>query len=161
VPGDACKFFDMTVPRLDILVAYRPVHGEAIPRRSFKIEVAPPLRLPRPQQRFAAGMIAPHPTEWLFLDEGLFIRFQCPMQRLLANERRTLVCGPLRQRYRTPVRKLPGPFRSRRVVLDMPDIPAPFEHQYFQPLFTQLLRRPASTGARADDNGIVVHDLML
>ena len=49
VPGDAYKFFNVTIPRFDILIPDGPVYCESISNRSFKIEITPTLCLPGPQ----------------------------------------------------------------------------------------------------------------
>ncbi len=54
-----------------------------------------------------------------------------------------------------PVGKLPISLVSSYVVLHVFHVPAPLQYQRFQPLLGKLLRGPAATNSRADDDGIV------
>ena len=65
--ADAGEALDVVVPRRDVLVADRPVDGDAVARVGLEVEVAPAVRLPAPQQRPAADVIAAHPVEALDL----------------------------------------------------------------------------------------------
>src|SRR4051812_25158335 len=48
IAGDACKLFYVTIPRCNVFIANRPIRGEAITCRPFKIEVTPALCLSCP-----------------------------------------------------------------------------------------------------------------
>ena len=56
--ADAGEALDVVVPRRDVLVADRPVDGDARPGVRLEVEVAPAVPLPAPQQRAAADVIA-------------------------------------------------------------------------------------------------------
>ena len=79
--ADAGKALDVVVPRRDVRVADRPVDGDAVARVGLEVEVAPAVRLPPPEQRAAADVIAAHPVEALDLAVGILDVVDEPVRR--------------------------------------------------------------------------------
>ena len=75
VSGDSGKFFHVTVPWRNVLVANGPVDREAIPGRAFEIVLAPALGLPGPKKRPAAHLVTANPVEGLFLNVRMLVVF--------------------------------------------------------------------------------------
>src|SRR5690606_20521888 len=57
IAGYACEVLHITVPRCNIRIADRPIHGKSVPGGTFKIILRPALGLPGPEQRLAAHLI--------------------------------------------------------------------------------------------------------
>ena len=145
--ADADELFNVVIPRRDVSVAYRPVSSYAFSGVGFKIQVAQAETMPRPHQRLAAGLIAAHPVEWLdlvirmvavFDEKMLGVLFE--IEDVFLNEILFLILDG----QFVAVRQFPRVFIGRRVILDMFDVAASFEHQRLQSFFGQLLGRPSA-----------------
>src|SRR4029077_124695 len=87
--------FDVVVPRRDILVANRPVRGDALFRVRLEVEVAVTIALTSPHQRSAAHVVAAEPVEALNLCIWRILIGRPPIevllvQRIVALEDRVL-----------------------------------------------------------------------
>jgi hypothetical protein len=66
--ADASESLNVIIPRRDILIADRPVDGDAFLRVGFEIEIAEAIALTPPHQRAAADVITAEPIEGFLLD---------------------------------------------------------------------------------------------
>src|SRR5882724_12331972 len=96
-------------------------------------------------------MISPDPAERLFLDKGLFIVPDGPLQGLFPHEPCALVIFPLFERHGAPVREIPWRPGSGRIIFHMPDLAASFEDQGLHSFVAKFLCCPSSAGAKGID----------
>src|SRR5271154_3261371 len=61
----AGEFFDVVVPRRDVLIANRPIYGDTVAQVGFEIQIAPAITLAAPDDGFAANLAAANPCERL------------------------------------------------------------------------------------------------
>src|SRR5690606_10038777 len=66
------KFFNVRIPRCNILVAYGPVYTVIEALRTGKFIITPPLRLPGPQQGLAPDLVPSYPLKRFLLYIVLF-----------------------------------------------------------------------------------------
>ena len=64
--------FHVIIPVSEVFIADRPIHPIAVAKICFKIQVAPPIALPRPQQRPPSHNISPYPVESFDFGIGIF-----------------------------------------------------------------------------------------
>src|ERR1700722_19403693 len=100
-------------------------------------------------------MITTHPAERLFLDVGLLIVRQRPVEGLFPQEHSIVMILPLFERDRAPVLEIPRWLAGSRIILDMFYFAAPLQHQRLQPLIAKFFGRPPAAGAGSDDDRIV------
>jgi hypothetical protein len=158
VARDAGEAFHVTVPGGQVRVADGPVDGEPVAGRGLELVVAPPLRLPGPDEGFAAHLVAANPVEGLFLHVGVFlVLHEKVFGGLLEGVAATHhgIFGLHVEGKPAAVREVPGVFGGSGIILDVLHVPAAFEHQRFEAFFAKFLGRPAAADARADHNGIV------
>ena len=137
IARNAGEFLHVAIPGGQISIANGPVNSESVTGRAVEIEVAPPLRLPRPHQRFTANLIAPNPVEWFFLHIrvfGIFHKklFGAFIKRIaLADNRVGLAHLPSEL---APVFKFPGLLHGGGVVGHVLHVAPAFQHECFEAL---------------------------
>ena len=62
---DADEIFHIVIPGSDVLVANRPIDGDALAQIRFEIEITPAIRLSSPDNRAATHLTSPNPQKWL------------------------------------------------------------------------------------------------
>jgi hypothetical protein len=150
---------DVVVPRLDVLVADRPVDADAFSGVGLEVQVAPPEAVARPEQRAAAHLVAAIPAELLHRVVRMVDVLDKKVLRVLAEQIEILlhrIVGQVLLRRPVAVRKLPWIEVGRRVVLYVLHHAAALQHERPQPRFGQLLGGPAAADSRAHDDGIEV-----
>src|SRR5690349_14797152 len=109
--ADAYEPFGILIPGSQVLITNGPVHPVSILPVSFKIEVAPAVAVPAPEQGAAAHNIAPDPIEAFYFVIGVFDIINIEMlvigpERVVADLDRASF--PVFLREPDPVIKLPG-----------------------------------------------------
>ena len=155
--GDAREALDVVVPRREVRVADRPVDRDAVLAFASKSKSPQAIALPAPRQRAAADVIAAVPVEALDLGVGRVLFVHPPVEillveRIVAPEDRIGLYH--RARAAAAMRILPRRLARVGVVLDVLDVLAALEQQHAQAAFGELLGRPASGDAGADDDGV-------
>ena len=156
IATNAGEAFDVRIPRGEFVVGDRPL-AEAIARGAFKIEPAPTLRLPRPDQGLAADLVTANPVVGFFLFVGVFGVFDEKMRRRLIEGvaffgdgiRGDDVAGQL-----AAMREIPRVFQGRGIIVAVFHVAAALEDERAQAAFTEFLRRPTAADARADDDSV-------
>ena len=150
--------FDVVVPRRDVLVADRPVDGDAVFRVRLEVEVAPAVALTPPQQRAAADVIAAIPIEALHLGVGRVL-IGCPPIEILLIQRVVAFQYGIRLLHRlrpaAAVRVLPRCLLRVHIVFDVLDVLTALEQQDAEAFFGELFGSPASGDSGANDNRVV------
>ena len=157
--ADADELLDMVVPRLDVVVADRPVDADAFLRIRLEIQIAPPEAVPRPQQRTSAHLVAAIPAEVFHRVVGMVHVLHKEVLRVLSEEIQIALDGVILAvlpRRAVAMRQLPWIERRRRVVLDVFDVPSALEDERLQSGLRQFLRGPSSADAGAHDDGVEV-----
>ena len=156
--ADAGKALGVVVPRRDVGVSDRPVDGDPVARVGLEVEVAPAVRLTSPEQRPSTHVIPAHPVEALDFAVGILDVVDEPVRRRrmggVAGAVLFLLPGELGAREASAPRELPALHHGGRIV-GMLHVPAALEDERPQPLFGQLLGRPAAADARPDDDGVI------
>src|ERR1700704_5293495 len=71
----ADEVLDVVIPGSDVLVANWPVNGNSLAQVGFKIEIAPAIGLPAPDDGASANLPPSDPQEWLTFVGGVGILF--------------------------------------------------------------------------------------
>src|SRR5690606_18168711 len=158
VTRNACKFLNVAVPRIEILITYRPVNRKTVPCRSRKIEVAPALRVACPKQRLSTHLVTANPVEGFLLRVGVFVVLYKKVHRIflecitLAYHRILLLNLP---RYFTAVLKFPRHHVRGRIIDIMLYVFAAFQHKRFESFLSQFLCCPATADPGTNHDCII------
>lgn len=159
VAADAGEFLDIAIPGGEVVIADGPGRGDAVTRRAFEFEWAPALRLPGPEEAFAADLVAPDPVEWFLLDVGMCLigyeeMFGGFAIGVAAAEDGVVVEDVFREA--AAMREFPGGFCGRGIVFEMDDGAAAFEQERFEAVFAEFFCGPTAADAGADDDCVVL-----
>src|SRR4051812_25732514 len=153
----ADEFLDVAPPRSHVLVANRPVDTDSFPRVRLVIEITPAKDAAAPHDRLATDLPAANPRERLsfrrrvrvveIVDEELASVF---VARAALTLDRLIPLDPVAVAHSTI------PLLIRHHVLDVVDRridrTARLEHDCLQAVLRQLLGRPSTGDARADND---------
>ncbi len=154
------KIFHVVVPGLDVGIANGPVGANSLARVGFEVQIAPPVGLPRPHDRFAADLPSANPRKRL-------VRVRRVRILLIVHEK---LAGPFVARVARSLNRLilqrllavrhPAKFHlANRNVLDVIPVrfnrPARLQDQNLQSLLCQLFRRPPAGHSGANDDRVV------
>ena len=148
--GDAGEGFGVRVPRVDVLVANRPVDRDAVFRIRFEVQITVSIALSAPHQRTASDVVTAIPVEALRFCIRRILVAGPPVEIFLVQRIVALEDGVFRFHglgVATAMRILPRAFLRVGVVLHMLDVLTALEHQNLQSLFGQVFGGPAARNA--------------